>query len=412
MKLSRCLVGLIAAVGIGSLALALEQAGAITGMNRAYKHGVGTYLVDDAGRTLYVRSGESAEGDGDWQPVLTGEQFRPGSGIDPELIGATNLDGERAQFTYGGLPLYTYAGDETTGDMRGHGLGGSSFAVSVTGEPLGANPAQFRAGPSTDRIDRAYKFGVGTYLVDALGFSLYAFTQGDDGSTCTGACAVNWPPLVAGPDVTVGSGLDSGLLGTIVREDGAEQLTYAGMPLYRFSGDDGVGSVAGHSEGDSWSLVGADGDLLSVAGSVEAAEPAESTPDEDAPGRADAQPDGEADERADDSESAEDAEEAVSDVPAALMTQGATVFSSGTSPSCASCHGAEGEGGAGPSLHDNSALANRERIIRTVLRGGHIMPAFGDQLTDERVAAVLTFVRNSWGNDFGVISTDEVNSIR
>src|SRR5690625_5439867 len=62
---------------------------------------------------------------------------------------------ERAQFTYGGLPLYTYAGDETTGDMRGHGLGGSSFAVSVTGEPLGANPAQFRAGPSTDRVRSA-----------------------------------------------------------------------------------------------------------------------------------------------------------------------------------------------------------------------------------------------------------------
>jgi cytochrome c oxidase cbb3-type subunit 2 len=57
--------------------------------------------------------------------------------------------------------------------------------------------------------------------------------------------------------------------------------------------------------------------------------------------------------------------------------------------------------------------------IRTVLRGlsgksiggvtyATAMPAFADQLTDEEVAAVLSYERSSWGNQAGPVKAEDV----
>jgi len=40
------------------------------------------------------------------------------------------------------------------------------------------------------------------------------------------------------------------------------------------------------------------------------------------------------------------------------------------------------------------------------------MPAFGGQFDDQQVAAIVTYIRNSWGNDFGPVSPDEVAAKR
>jgi mono/diheme cytochrome c family protein len=40
------------------------------------------------------------------------------------------------------------------------------------------------------------------------------------------------------------------------------------------------------------------------------------------------------------------------------------------------------------------------------------MPAFGRLLSDEEVAAVLTYVRNSWGNAAPPVSADDVLDAR
>jgi mono/diheme cytochrome c family protein len=40
------------------------------------------------------------------------------------------------------------------------------------------------------------------------------------------------------------------------------------------------------------------------------------------------------------------------------------------------------------------------------------MPAFGPQLTDGQIAAVVAFIRNSWGHEFGVTTEEEVRSLR
>jgi len=40
------------------------------------------------------------------------------------------------------------------------------------------------------------------------------------------------------------------------------------------------------------------------------------------------------------------------------------------------------------------------------------MPALGSQLTDEEIAAVLTYVRSSFGNQAGPVSVDVVKAAR
>lgn len=79
---------------------------------------------------------------------------------------------------------------------------------------------------------------------------------------------------------------------------------------------------------------------------------------------------------------------------------------------CAACHGASGEGGVGPAFADNAELTDAHLVIETILFGKDVMPAFGDQFDDEQVAAAATYIRNSWGNEFGGVAVDDVASIR
>lgn len=95
---------------------------------------------------------------------------------------------------------------------------------------------------------------------------------------------------------------------------------------------------------------------------------------------------------------------------------------------CSACHQVNGEGVADqiPPLARSDFLmnpANRERIIRGVLMGqsdemvvnGKIykntMIPLG-YLTDEQVAAVLTYSRNSWGNSGSAVAVEEVGKLR
>jgi cytochrome c oxidase subunit 2 len=83
-----------------------------------------------------------------------------------------------------------------------------------------------------------------------------------------------------------------------------------------------------------------------------------------------------------------------------LMKRGETVFN-GT---CAVCHKVDGAGmpPAFPALAGSKiATGPTIRHIDRVLFGvkGTAMQAFGEQLSDEDIAAVITYVRNTWGND-------------
>ncbi len=100
---------------------------------------------------------------------------------------------------------------------------------------------------------------MGTILVDQAGRTLYRYSPDGTGkTTCTGACATVWPPLTvpAGTAHVAGkAGVSAADLGTITRPGGALQVTFKGMPLYRFSGDSKPGDVNGQGVDGTWFVV-------------------------------------------------------------------------------------------------------------------------------------------------------------
>src|SRR3954470_13892613 len=98
--------------------------------------------------------------------------------------------------------------------------------------------------------------GLGDVLVDRQGRTLYLFARDSATmSACTGACAVNWPPLRVCGTPLVGSGAKLSDVGTTARRDGKRQLAYNGHPLYTFVSDNKPGDTKGegvNAFGGSW----------------------------------------------------------------------------------------------------------------------------------------------------------------
>jgi predicted lipoprotein with Yx(FWY)xxD motif len=116
------------------------------------------------------------------------------------------------------------------------------------------------ATSSTATVAWARVGSVGTVLVNSSGLTLYRYTPDGTGkSVCTGACASVWPPLTvaAGTTPVAGTGVATGRLGTITRDDGTIQVTYRGMPLYTFTGDKSAGQANGQHVGNTWFVVSA-----------------------------------------------------------------------------------------------------------------------------------------------------------
>lgn len=105
---------------------------------------------------------------------------------------------------------------------------------------------------------------VGDIVTDGAGMSLYLFTQDSPGmSACTGDCLEAWPPLDGEP--SAGEGVDDSLLGTIEREDGSTQATYADWPLYYFAQDTAPGDVTGQGVNEVWYLLSPAGESITEA---------------------------------------------------------------------------------------------------------------------------------------------------
>ena len=133
---------------------------------------------------------------------------------------------------------------------------GSSSTTTAASKPTGPTGSAATFGVASNS-------GLGKILVSSKGQTLYLFKK-DAGptSSCTGACATNWPPLRASGKPLAGTGLSTSKVGTTARSDGKSQVTYNGHPLYLFQGD----SAAGETNGQGISAFGAAWYAVSPAG--------------------------------------------------------------------------------------------------------------------------------------------------
>ena len=220
----------------------------------------GSYLVDGAGRTLYLFAHDLPAGGGapaqsgclaNPDPSKSCVAFWPIFHADPLVVSGVNAgdvgvitrpDGLQ-QTTYKGFPLYTYVGDTAAGDTNGDAsTGGGPVAVWFAVREPAYTVMTLTNASGTTR------------LIDGAGRTLYRFAQDTVGanptSACTGVagdrttCLGNWPVFAADP-IIVPTGIDVTRFAKVTRADGLAQLAFDGQPLYYFADDKVPGDVLG-----------------------------------------------------------------------------------------------------------------------------------------------------------------------
>jgi predicted lipoprotein with Yx(FWY)xxD motif len=152
----------------------------------------------------------------------------------------------------------TGCGSDDSGGAYGGKGSGATNSEGTTSNPEG-NPSAGKAA----MLAVASVPTVGPVLVDADGFTVYDFHK-DKGTTssCYGACAKVWPPVITAGAPQAIEGATSSKLGTTKRNDGTAQVTYAGHPLYTFIED----KKPGEANGNDFSSFGAEWYALQGSG--------------------------------------------------------------------------------------------------------------------------------------------------
>ena len=115
------------------------------------------------------------------------------------------------------------------------------------------------------------------------------------------------------------------------------------------------------------------------------------------------------------------AKKAVAGVSAALLAAGKSVYAQ----NCLTCHLADGLGVDGmnpPLAKTDYVLGDKTRLTKVLLNGLQGVEIDGEKyrgvmpaqvsLTDAQIAAVLTYVRNAFGNKASAVSAAEVKAVR
>jgi cytochrome c6 len=97
------------------------------------------------------------------------------------------------------------------------------------------------------------------------------------------------------------------------------------------------------------------------------------------------------------------------------VKQGQEIFEN----NCADCHRTSGEGlpAKFPALKGSAYVTgDPQPVLATVLHGrrgklGH-MPAWGEKLNDQEIAAVVSYIRNAWGNKASAVKPEDVAAAR
>jgi predicted lipoprotein with Yx(FWY)xxD motif len=146
-----------------------------------------------------------------------------------------------------------------SGSRYGSVSSSTAAASSASSAPSASSGASSAPAPSSgSAVVVSTKQGkLGTVLAaGGKHLTVYMF-EGDRGasSSCVGACAHVWPPVItSGAPMASGEAV-AGDLGTITRHDGTMQVTYKGHPLYWFARDGDTSDAYGQGVmgfGASW----------------------------------------------------------------------------------------------------------------------------------------------------------------
>ena len=120
---------------------------AAASLTTATKAPFGAYLVDSAGRSVYVLEGTRGSTGmarcsgaclGVWPPVMTAGPTTTAAGLNAAMAASVAAYGG-TQATYAGWPLYYYSHDRASGDTTGqnvHDAWGHWYLVSPAGTPI------------------------------------------------------------------------------------------------------------------------------------------------------------------------------------------------------------------------------------------------------------------------------------
>lgn len=94
--------------------------------------------------------------------------------------------------------------------------------------------------------------------------------------------------------------------------------------------------------------------------------------------------------------------------PQSLILAGQPLYEN----NCAACHQKDGQGqpGKAPKLASNPivTLENPVPVITIVVDGKNSMPEFGDKLKTDQIAEILSYIRNTWGNQAPAVSVRQI----
>ncbi|MBS1892253.1 MAG: hypothetical protein JST59_13235 [Actinobacteria bacterium] len=146
----------------------------------------------------------------------------------------------------------------------GGGSGSSSTTATEASKEASTLPKPEPPPPNAEEgtvfVSLGSAKGLGQVLVNSEGRTLYAFS----GEECEGACAKAWPPLLdESGEPQPSNGTSAARIGTTELPGGSTQVTYAGHPLYTFTGDKAPGEANGNGQsafGGTWTALKGSGE--------------------------------------------------------------------------------------------------------------------------------------------------------
>jgi predicted lipoprotein with Yx(FWY)xxD motif len=205
----------------------------------------------------------------DWPPVLaTQGMMTVTSSVQLPKQLSVHQTANGAQVFYDGQALYTYAEDKQAGSALGHGQDMAWYLVDFTANntTMGMGMQGITITPDmTGNMTALIHTGtamINTHQVNVLmtmqGFAMYYY-KADTAfkATCTGACAKDWPPVLATQGMmTVSSSVALPKKLSVHQTANGAQVFYDGHALYTYAEDKQAGNATGRGQDMEWYLVG------------------------------------------------------------------------------------------------------------------------------------------------------------